>query len=133
MEYAAKHYVKITGQKFMPGEIIDIPIPEDKLPRLLKIGAVIPLAPTAPITAVTDDGKENAPSGHDNRLEDMSSDSFDESKESPDEAESSVETDEDAEVPEIDVMDGIVAEDAENAPAKTTAKKPAKNSRAKNK
>lgn len=128
MEYAAKHYVKITGQKFMPGEIIDIPIPEDKLPRLLKIGAVIPLAPTAPITAVTDDGKENAPSGHDDRLEDMSNDSFDESK-----AESSVETDEDAEVPEIDVMDGIVAEDAENAPAKTTAKKPAKNSRAKNK
>lgn len=128
MEYAAKHYVKITGQKFMPGEIIDIPIPEDKLPRLLKIGAVIPLAPTAPITAVTDDGKENAPNDYDDRLEDMSNDSFDESK-----AESGVETDEDAEVPEIDVMDGIVAEDAENAPAKTTAKKPAKNSRAKNK
>lgn len=128
MEYAAKHYVKITGQKFMPGEIIDIPIPEDKLPRLLKIGAVIPLAPTAPITAVTDDGKENAPNDYDDRLEDMSNDSFDEPK-----AESSVETDDDAEVPEIDVMDGIVAEDAENAPAKTTAKKPAKNSRAKGK
>lgn len=126
MEYAAKHYVKITGQKFMPGEIIDIPIPEDKLPRLLKIGAVIPLATTAPITAGTGDDCDSQP-------EDMSSDSFDESKESPDEAESSMETDEDAEVPEIDVMDGIVAEDAEDAPAKTTAKKPAKNSRAKNK
>lgn len=120
MEYAAKHYVKITGQKFMPGEIIDIPIPEDKLPRLLKIGAVIPLAPTA----------SNA---FDSQLEDVNGDSSGDSKDTPDEAESNVETDEDAEVPEIDVMDGIVAKGAEDAPTKSTAKKPAKNSCAKGK
>lgn len=133
MEYAAKHYVKITGQKFMPGEIIDIPIPEDKLPRLLKIGAVIPLAPTAPITAVTDSDKENAPHDCDDRLDGMSDDSSGNSGESPDDAEPAMESDEDAEVPEIDVMDGIVAGNAEDAPAKTAAKKPTKNSRAKGK
>lgn len=120
MEYAAKHYVKITGQKFMPGEIIDIPIPEDKLPRLLKIGAVIPLAPTTPNAC-------------DSQLEDVNGDSSGDSKDTPDEAEIVEETGEDAEVPEIDVMDGIVAKGAEDAPAKTTAKKPARNSRTKGK
>lgn len=129
MEYAAKHYVKITGQKFMPGEIIDIPIPEDKLPRLLKIGAVIPLTPTAPIAAVADSDKENVPHDCDDRLEGMNDDLSGDSEERADEAEPG----EDAEVPEIDVMDGIVAEGAEDAPAKTTAKKPAKSSRTKGK
>lgn len=133
MEYAAKHYVKITGQKFMPGEIIDIPIPKDKLPRLLKIGAVIPLAPTTPITAVTDDSEKITSNAYDGQIEDVNGDSSGDPNETLDEAEIVEEIGMDAEVPEIDVMDGIVAKGAEDAPAKTTAKKTAKNSRTKGK
>lgn len=42
MSYTAKHYVNIGGQMYTPGEIIDVAIPESKLPRLLKLGAVVP-------------------------------------------------------------------------------------------
>lgn len=42
MRYIAKHYVTISGRMFTPGEVIHIPIPDEKLPRLLKLGAVIP-------------------------------------------------------------------------------------------
>ena len=43
MSYAAKHYVKISGRKYTPGEIIDIPIPEEKLKRLLRLKAIAPV------------------------------------------------------------------------------------------
>lgn len=42
MSYTAKHYVKIAGCKYTPGEIIDIPIPEKKLKRLLQLKAIAP-------------------------------------------------------------------------------------------
>ena len=31
MSYTAKHFVKIAGRMYTPGEIIDNPIPDDKL------------------------------------------------------------------------------------------------------
>ena len=40
MDYLARHFVKIAGRVYTPGEIIDIPIPHEKLSRLLRIGAV---------------------------------------------------------------------------------------------
>lgn len=118
MEYAAKHYVKITGQKFMPGEIIDVAIPEDKLPRLLKLGAIVPLDTPMPHTASTED--DATPNDAEDASEDAAMD---------DDAEDAV--DEEAEAPEIDVMDGIVAKD--EAPAKATTKKTAKSNRSKEK
>ncbi len=30
MSYTAKHFVKIAGRMYTPGEIIDNPIPDDK-------------------------------------------------------------------------------------------------------
>lgn len=112
MEYAAKHYVKITGQKFMPGEIIDIAIPEDKLPRLLKLGAIIPLNPPIPHLSPAED--DATPNGTEDGDDDAAMD---------DNAEDA--TDEDVQAPEIDVMDGIVAK------AEVPAKKTAKSSRTK--
>ena len=47
MRYAAKHYVSISGRKYTPGEIIDIPIPEEKLKRLLRLKAIERSAPSA--------------------------------------------------------------------------------------
>lgn len=40
MDYLARHFVKIAGRVYTPGEIIDRPIPQEKLSRLLRIGAV---------------------------------------------------------------------------------------------
>ena len=47
MSYAAKHYVKIFGRKYTPGEMIDIPIPEEKLKRLLRLKAIEHVSVTA--------------------------------------------------------------------------------------
>lgn len=55
MRYIAKHYVTISGRMFTPGEVIHIPIPDEKLPRLLKLGAVIP----NPAALSENDGKAN--------------------------------------------------------------------------
>lgn len=46
MDYLARHFVKIAGRVYTPGEIIDIPIPHEKLSRLLRIGAVTFIAST---------------------------------------------------------------------------------------
>lgn len=40
MSYTAKHFVKIAGRMYTPGEIIDNPIQGDKLQRLLRLNAV---------------------------------------------------------------------------------------------
>ena len=40
MSYTAKHFVKIAWRMYTPGEIIDNPIPDDKLQRLLRLNAV---------------------------------------------------------------------------------------------
>ena len=40
MIYVAKHYTKIAGRKYTPGEIIDRPIPDDKRERLLRLKAI---------------------------------------------------------------------------------------------
>lgn len=65
MSYTAKHYVKIAGRKYTPGEIIDIPIPEEKLKRLLRLKAIAP-ASSADLDPADDtaggdedDGKED--------------------------------------------------------------------------
>ena len=40
MIYIAKHFVKIAGRKYTPGEIITSAIPDDKLQRLLRLNAI---------------------------------------------------------------------------------------------
>jgi hypothetical protein len=65
MSYTAKHYVNVSGRKYTPGEIIDIPIPEEKLKRLLRLKAIAPASSAdldpADDTAGSDEdgGKEN--------------------------------------------------------------------------
>ena len=129
MSYTAKHYVKIAGRKYTPGEIIDIPIPEEKLKRLLRLKAIAP-ASSADLEPADDtaggdeeDVRDNYASQPDNLGYDHSGDP----KEPQDEEEpTEEESDEEAEAPEIDVMDGIVSaadEPAEEAPPKKTTSK----------
>lgn len=107
MSYTAKHYVKIAGRKYTPGEIIDIQIPEEKLKRLLRLKAI------APASSADLDPADDTAGGDPKEPQD---------EEEPTEEEA----DEEAEAPEIDVMDGIVSaaeEPAEEAPPKKTTSK----------
>ena len=133
MSYTAKHYVKIAGRKYTPGEIIDIPIPEEKLKRLLRLKAIVPI-PSAALdpaddTAGSDEhgGKEDVRDNYASQLDNLGYDPSGDSNELQDEEEpTEEEADEEAEAPEIDVMDGIVSaadEPAEEAPPKKTTSK----------
>lgn len=103
MPLFAKHYVKISGRKYMPGEKIDIPVPEEKLDRLLRLKAV---ERKYDIDTNSDDKPdiENKGDGHNCGESAGCDDSSDNSEDAVEEAF------EDAEAPDIDVMDGIVAE-----------------------
>lgn len=133
MSYTAKHYVKIAGRKYTPGEIIDIPIPEEKLKRLLRLKAIAPI-PSAALDPADDtaggdedDGKEDVRDNYASQLDNLGYDPSGDPKEAKDEEEpTEEEADEEAEAPEIDVMDGIVSateEPAEEAPPKKTTSK----------
>lgn len=116
MSYAAKHFVKIAGRMYTPGEIIDNPIPDDKLQRLLRLNAV---------EAIEAVGAEPATWKDVPAHEEM--DARDElpTDTAPDEDDSS----EEVEMPEIDVMDGVVTAEAQKAPAHTSkAVRPKKSS-----
>lgn len=132
MSYTAKHYVKIAGRKYTPGEIIDIPIPEEKLKRLLRLKAIAPASSAdldpADETAGSDEdgGKEDVRDNYASQLDNLGYDTSGDPKEPRDEEEPTEEADEEAEAPEIDVMDGIVSaaeEPAEEAPTKKTTSK----------
>ena len=124
MSYTAKHYVKISGCRFTPGEMIDIPIPEDKLKRLLRLKAV---ERVPGIVADPADGNAGGDEGDASQLDNTGYDPSDNPEETPDEEEpDEEETIEETEAPEIDVMDGIVSaaeEPAEEAPPKKTTSK----------
>lgn len=128
MSYTAKHYVKIAGRKYTPGEIVDIPIPEEKLKRLLRLKAIAPTSSAdldpADDTAGDDEdgGKEDVRNNYASQLDSLGYDPSGDPKETQDEEEPTVEADEEAEAPEIDVMDGIVSAAEEPAPKKTTSK-----------
>lgn len=103
MPLFAKHHVKISGRKYMPGEKIDIPVPEEKLDRLLRLKAV---ERKYDVDTNSDDKPdiENNGDGHNCGDSAGCDDSSDNSEDAVEEAF------EDAEAPDIDVMDGIVAE-----------------------
>lgn len=115
--YIARHYVRVNGKMFTPGEVITEAIPDSKARRLLAIGAVSETE-DAPILnergPAPDAVQENAQP--EENEQDAESDAEDEE-----------EADEEAEAPEIDVMDGIVAEpepeEAPAAPRKRSSKK----------
>lgn len=129
MSYTAKHYVKISGRKYTPREIIDIPIPEGKLNRLLRLKAIAP-NPSAVFDPANDaaggdedDGKEDVLDKHARQFDNLGYDPSDDPKETQDKEEpTEEESDEEAEAPEIDVMDGIVSAAEEAPPKKTTSK-----------
>lgn len=114
MSYTAKHFVRIAGRMYTPGEIIDNHIPDDKLQRLLRLGAVATCATAdeavdATLTEPRDVLKDDA--GENREIPDGGGTGEDDS-------------DEDAEVPEIDAMDGVVP-----AEARTVTVLPAKPAR----
>lgn len=124
MSYTAKHYVRISGRKFTPGEIIDIPIPEEKLERLLRLNAIERNAICSIADEDTDDTGEIADelgagqsytedeAGASERMEYATTDGSEEVEEAP----------------EIDVMDGIISHADEQPEAESEKKESEKKS-----
>lgn len=124
MSYTAKHYVRISGRKFTPGEIIDIPIPEEKLERLLRLNAIERNTIFSIADEVPDDTDESADERGDGQ-----SDTEDEAGSSDRmDIAATEEGDEAEEAPEIDVMDGIISHADEQPEAESEKKETAKKS-----
>ena len=127
MNYLAIHYVKIGKRMYTPGEVIDVGIPEGKVGRLLEKGAIreagapfytppVPVAPPEPPAQASAEGDVKAPgSDEDGDPETPALD--DEQAEGEDGGEEVT-----GEAPEIDVMDGIVAEPKKPAKAAKATK-----------
>ena len=125
--YIARHYVRVNGKMFTPGEVITEAIPDNKAGRLLAIGA-ISKAEAAPVQ------NERGPVPDGKREDDKTEYSApvasglpvpeeDDDENDTDDAED----EEESEAPEIDVTDGIVAEpEPEEAPAATPRKRSSK-------
>ena len=127
--YIARHYVRVNGKMFTPGEVITEAIPNDKAIRLAALNAIdkIEAAPIQNERGPAPDGKQeddktecSAPvaSGLPVPEEDDGENDTDDTDDAEDE--------EEAEVPEIDVTDGIVAETEPEAPAATPRKRSSK-------
>ena len=134
-------YIAVTyiGSRYVPGEIISEDTPKEKLDWLKRAGAIREAAPDpeAPVTAEAPEDKGPEAQAPDPEPDDPETEApEDKGPEAqapdpePDDPETEApedEIDEDAEAPEIDVMDGVVAAEKEEPrkPAKTAARKPA--------
>lgn len=104
--YKARHYVRVNGKMYRDGETIPEELSAEKAAWLMGVGA-IEIASTV-----------------------MAADQITEPEEMPEQMQADVperpmdyvEEEEEAEVPEIDVMAGIVAETLEEEPKKTARK-----------
>ena len=115
--YIARHYVRVNGKMFTPGEVITEAILNDKAIRLAALNAIdrIDDAPIQNERGPAPDGKQE-----DSKQEDAApvASGLPEPEEDDDTDDAEDETE--AEAPEIDVTDGIVAEpEPEESPAAT--------------
>lgn len=117
MEYVARHYIPLKKGLVTPGEILS-DLPEEIIPRLLEKGAIEEIAP-APAAAVKPDKKpdkaakakpESAPEPVEDETEEVAAD--------------------DAEVEEIDALDGVVTAPKEEKPKTRKASSKAKGGKA---
>ena len=124
--YIARHYVRVNGKMFTPGEVITEAIPNDKAIRLAALNAIdrIEAAPIQNERGPAPDGKQE-----DDKTEysapvasGLPAPEEDDDENDTDDAED----EEEAEAPEIDVTDGIVAETEPEAPAATPRKRSSK-------
>ena len=130
MKYAAKHYVKINKVMYTPGEILNEDLGAEKLERLLRLGAVAALhnAGEGFTTGNSGDGNSERGEGRGSLPE--------RAEDEPCDAEHSCEADmrsrdeneddaEEAEIEEIDAMEGIVPAKPEKKPARKSGRKKA--------
>ena len=121
--YIARHYVRVNGKMFTPGEVITETISNDKAIRLAALNAIdrIEDAPIqnergpAPDIKQEDGKQDNAAPVASTLPEPEEDDDTDDA-----------EDEEEAEAPEIDVTDGIVAEPEPETPAATPRKRSSK-------
>ncbi len=107
--YIAVAYI---GSTYVPGEIISEDTPKEKLDWLKRAGAIREAAPDpeAPVMADTPEDNEQTAQAPD-------PEPGEQEVEAPEE-----EIDEEAEAPEIDVMDGIVSSAEKSKPEETATK-----------
>jgi hypothetical protein len=126
--YIATSYI---GRDYTPGEIIRENLPKETIERLLKAGAIRKAAPAhaaeeapqePPETELPPEGEQK-----DTETEEATEEEAEGAEEPETAEEPEDEIDEEAEAPEIDVMDGLVPAAAEEPkkPARTATRKAA--------
>ena len=119
--YIANHYI---GGRFTPGEIVPDDLPREKLDWWLRSGAIREVAPDAEPAEAPDNQPSLSPAAPlTSPPEGETKEAIEAEVEAMEEAEEEAEDeiDEEAEVPEIDIMDGLVQAEEEEPkkPART--------------
>lgn len=114
--YIANHYI---GGRFTPGEIVPDDLPRKKLDWWLRSGAIREVAPDADPAEAPDNQPALSPAAPMTSPPEGETKAVEAEEETPEEAEDEI--DEEAEVPEIDIMDGLVQAEEEEPkkPART--------------
>ena len=113
--YAANHYVRVAGKRYVAGEILPEDLPQEKIAGLLRSGAITPVGGVPAIKPAAEPAAEPETDGTP-AADETPEDAAIAADETPEE-----EIDAEAEPEEIDAADGIVS-----APTKSTAKPAAK-------
>lgn len=126
--YIARHYVRVNGKMFTPGEVITEAIPNDKAIRLAALNAIdrIEDTPIQNERGPAPDGKQEDSEQGDDKQDNAAPVASALPEPEEDDDTDDAEEEEEAEAPEIDVTDGIVAEPEPEAPAATPRKRSSK-------
>lgn len=129
--YIARHYVRVNGKMFTPGEVITESISKEKESRLLEKGAISKVedAPVLRKEVITEgvSKEEDTPDPRESEIDHKEDQEIGNTEENDDEEDATDEAEaSDEEAPAIDVTDGIVSDPANEEPDPSTRKRGSK-------
>lgn len=118
--YIANHYVRIGKDLLKKGDLIPSDLPEDKIKWLLEAGAIQKV--TAPLKLYGHGELPVVPASEAAEAIPLVEAETEEDEETIDSTDEEEDADAEEEIPEVDVMSGIVSEDTESPQEKATPK-----------
>lgn len=119
MKYITKGYVKLAGTVLRPGEAFETACEDEKISRLLRLGAIERVIPEVPPVVLSLDNEQHGDGDDGEAPVDNQPDENDSEADDTDMAEA---FEEEMEAPEIDVMEGISVDEPETETKAATSK-----------
>jgi len=110
MKYITKGYVRLAGTVLSPGKVFEAAEESEKISWLLSANAIERVIPEAPPVVLSLDNKSEDTGNGDDTADDATGDQTDDENAEDNDIELDEAFEDEMEAPEIDVMDGISAD-----------------------